>query len=421
MSAIGCDKLCSWGLLLLLVSTVAFLAGCGFFYERSRESSKNDRADANTSSKPHSAGDFDHVPTISLHPSPIPTPYALPLSGYGVKDQGQLIIRPNQSAAGGDVAPARSESSLMIGEGTATLPPQIKQDFPTVDPAAASTPPVGNDTAGETAPSDLQGATTTPEPLEQKEGFGIQGAEASLSKTVTAFPQPVPNPSATSAPTATPTMAPAPMPTAEPTGTAKPTLTPTPTHVPTPAPTPSPTQTPVPTPTQLPTPTIAPKTAPTPTATPTPPPPSTQTPTITPRPSPTITPTPTPTQTPTPLPPASGADVVIECIFFDGLVPRSEADEYVQLVNKGTGAADLKGWRLVDKSDGRPEFTFPESYMLRQGERIRVYTNQIHAQWGGFSFGSGRSIWNNKEPDEAGLFDSSGKLISHKTYPPGCE
>ena len=113
--------------------------------------------------------------------------------------------------------------------------------------------------------------------------------------------------------------------------------------------------------------------------------------------------------------------MVIECILFDGLVPRSEADEYVQLVNRGTGAADLKGWRLVDKSDGRPEFTFPESYMLRQGERIRVYTNQIHAQWGGFSFGSGRSIWNNKEPDEAGLFDSSGKLISHKTYPPGCE
>ena len=212
-------RLLIFAIVLLLVPTLTFLAACKSNPDLDGQGLQGDASWDNQVSQ---LAPFP-VPTISILPSPIPTPFTLPLPGYGVQDQGQLIIRPNQSAAGGDVAPARSESSLMIGEGTATLPPQIKQDFPTVDPAAASTPPVGNDTAGETAPSDLQGATTTPELLEQKEGFGIQGAEASLSKTVTAFPQPVPNPSATSAPTATPTMAPAHMPTAEPTGTAKPT------------------------------------------------------------------------------------------------------------------------------------------------------------------------------------------------------
>ena len=412
-------RLLIFAIVLLLVPTLTFLAACKSNPDLDGQGLQGD---ASWDNQVYQVAPFP-VPTISILPSPIPTPFTLPLPGYGVKDQGQLIIRPNQSAAGGDVAPARSESSLMIGEGTATLPPQIKQDFPTVDPAAASTPPVGNDTAGETAPSDLQGATTTQEPLEQKEGFGIQGAEASLSKTVTAFPQSVPNPSASSAPTATPTMAPAPMPTAEPTGTAKPTPTPTPTHVPTTTPTPSPTQTPVPTPTPLPTPTTAATASPSPAPTATPVPTPTPTPTSTPLPTPTPVPTatPSPTSTPTPHPPEPITGVGIECIFYDGEVPRSEADEYVQIVNNSRQSVILEDWRLADLGDRRQEFTFEESYTLAVGERIRVYTNQVHPQWGGFSFAYGRSIWHNTDPDTAGLFDSAGRLVSKKTYPPACE
>ena len=111
---------------------------------------------------------------------------------------------------------------------------------------------------------------------------------------------------------------------------------------------------------------------------------------------------------------------MIECIFFDGEVPRSEADEYVQLFNPGAGPVELLGWRLADMGDSRQEFEFESSYTLREGQRVRVYTNQIHPEWGSFSFGIGRSIWHNTDPDTAGLFDPSGELVSRRTYPPGC-
>lgn len=81
---------------------------------------------------------------------------------------------------------------------------------------------------------------------------------------------------------------------------------------------------------------------------------------------------------------------------------------------------DLKNWRLKDISDGRPEFTFTESYSLAPGNWARVYTNEIHQESGGFSFGYGNAIWHNEEPDTAGLFDPSGRLVSQKSYPKGC-
>ena len=111
---------------------------------------------------------------------------------------------------------------------------------------------------------------------------------------------------------------------------------------------------------------------------------------------------------------------MIECIFFDGLVPRSEADEYVQIANLSAGPVSLEGWRLQEVSDGSPTFTFP-TYSIVPGERVRVYTNQVHPEWGGFSFQRGSSIWNNSDPDTAGLFDGQGAQVSTRTYPPGCE
>ena len=115
----------------------------------------------------------------------------------------------------------------------------------------------------------------------------------------------------------------------------------------------------------------------------------------------------------------SGAAVVIECIFYDGLMPRTEADEYVQIVNVGDSPVNLGGWALVDVSEGYPKITF-SPYIIEPGERIRVYTNGNHPEWGGFSFGYGRAVWNNREPDVAALLDSSGQEVSRKSYPPGC-
>jgi hypothetical protein len=113
--------------------------------------------------------------------------------------------------------------------------------------------------------------------------------------------------------------------------------------------------------------------------------------------------------------------VIVECISYDGQTPQTEADEYVQLANQGADTADLAGWTLRDVADGRPEFVFP-SYPLAPGARVRVYTNETHLQWGGFSFGSRTAIWNNNstDADAAGLFDPQGREVSQMSYPPGC-
>ena len=111
--------------------------------------------------------------------------------------------------------------------------------------------------------------------------------------------------------------------------------------------------------------------------------------------------------------------VVIDCIFYDGLVPRSEADEYVQITNQGPAPQDMAGWVLIDVDEGFPSFVFP-SFTLMPEQTIRVYTNEVHPEWGGFSFGSGRAVWSNSSPDVAVLYDQSGAQVSERSYPPGC-
>jgi len=124
---------------------------------------------------------------------------------------------------------------------------------------------------------------------------------------------------------------------------------------------------------------------------------------------------PSPTASPSTPSPSSDSGVQITKIFYDGLVPQVESDEYVEITNHGGAAVDLKGWILKDITDGNPSFTFP-AYNLQPGESIRVYTNEIHAEYGGFSFGSGQGIWNNSNPNTAALFDARGQEVSRKSY-----
>jgi hypothetical protein len=229
-------------------------------------------------------------------------------------------------------------------------------------------------------------------------------------------PAPSPTPMPDPMPTPQPTALPAPTPLTLPTSTPAPALQPTPTPTPAPTPTATPQPTTVPTPTATPQSTVTPTLAPTPIPAPTPTPEPTPVPTPTPQPTATSTPVPTPT----PTHPVPGGGVIIECIFYDGAVPRTEADEYVQIVNTGGTAVALEGWKLVDVSDGSPAFTFP-ACTIGSGERIRVYTNEVHSGWGGLSFGQGAFIWNNSEPDVAGLFNRQNQEVSTKSYPPGCE
>ena len=112
---------------------------------------------------------------------------------------------------------------------------------------------------------------------------------------------------------------------------------------------------------------------------------------------------------------SSARDVQITYIFYDGLVPRAESDEYVEITNLGDQPQDLAGWELKDISEGYPSFTLP-SYILAPGKSIRVYTNEYHPEWGGFSFEYGRAIWSNSEPDVAVLYNKQGKEVSRKSY-----
>lgn len=94
---------------------------------------------------------------------------------------------------------------------------------------------------------------------------------------------------------------------------------------------------------------------------------------------------------------------------------RTESDEYVEIKNLGSESVDLAGWRLVDISEGYPSLTFP-SYLLEPGESVRVYTNEIHPEYGGFSFGSGKAVWNNSSPDTAALYNAQGQEVSRRSY-----
>ena len=110
-----------------------------------------------------------------------------------------------------------------------------------------------------------------------------------------------------------------------------------------------------------------------------------------------------------------GSNVQITKIFYDGFVYRVESDEYVEITNLGSEPQDLAGWVLKDISEGYPSFTFPQ-YMLTPGSAIRVYTNETHPEWGGFSFRYGKAIWNNTGPDVAALYDAQGQEVSRKSY-----
>lgn len=122
-----------------------------------------------------------------------------------------------------------------------------------------------------------------------------------------------------------------------------------------------------------------------------------------------------PTPAPIPYSPTVATGIQITYIFYDGQVPRVESDEYIEITNLGEQPQDLAGWILQDISDGYPSFIF-STYILGPGESVRVYTNEYHPEWGGFSFESSRAIWNNSEPDIAALYNGQGKEVSRKSY-----
>lgn len=118
------------------------------------------------------------------------------------------------------------------------------------------------------------------------------------------------------------------------------------------------------------------------------------------------TPEPTPTDPPDPI-------VNITYIFYDGVVPSVESDEYAEITNQGSVDVNLSGWRL-NAGDPGQDFYFP-SYTLVIGESCRVYTNEDHPEYCGFNFERGSAIWSNSG-DCGYLYDDVGSLVSTYCY-----
>lgn len=117
---------------------------------------------------------------------------------------------------------------------------------------------------------------------------------------------------------------------------------------------------------------------------------------------------------PTAAPAPSGtANVIIQTIAYDGQVYRVESDEYAVIANLGAAPINIGGWRLNAGDQGQ-DFRFP-SFDLAPGQSIKVYTNEQHQESGGFSFGSGKAIWNNGG-DCGFLFDAGGKQVADRCY-----
>jgi len=127
---------------------------------------------------------------------------------------------------------------------------------------------------------------------------------------------------------------------------------------------------------------------------------------------PTAVPTPVPAE-PTAPPAAVPGNVIIGYLNYDGVVARVESDEYAVIKNTGGSAVNLAGWRLNAGADGQ-DYWFP-GFDLQPGQECRVYTNEVHPESCGFTFGSGKALWNNKG-DCGYLFDGSGALVSQRCY-----
>jgi hypothetical protein len=110
-------------------------------------------------------------------------------------------------------------------------------------------------------------------------------------------------------------------------------------------------------------------------------------------------------------------------VNYDGKIPTTEADEYVVITNGSKSPVDASGYYVYVATTGTqgPTYTFPKgaasSSIIKPGASVRIYTNEIHKETGGYSFGSGKAIWNNRG-GVAVLKDSNGKKLGVFSYKP---
>jgi hypothetical protein len=91
--------------------------------------------------------------------------------------------------------------------------------------------------------------------------------------------------------------------------------------------------------------------------------------------------------------------VQVVTVFADGKKTNEPVDITDWVIQDNT-AEDLFKW---------------EGYVMQPGQSIRVYTNEVHQDTGGFSLGSTRPVWANRG-DVAELYDADKVLISRYAY-----
>lgn len=123
--------------------------------------------------------------------------------------------------------------------------------------------------------------------------------------------------------------------------------------------------------------------------------------------------------TPTSLPSSPAASspgqssVIIADIFYDGVVPEVESDEYIVLANEGSEPVNLRGWR-INAGGPSQDFMLPD-YWLAPGDQVRIYTGEVHPADGGLSLRSSGPVWRNSG-DCGRLYTSAGALRSEYCY-----
>ena len=107
------------------------------------------------------------------------------------------------------------------------------------------------------------------------------------------------------------------------------------------------------------------------------------------------------------------ASLAFTDIVFVGRVPVTEADEYVEFQNQGTLPENMSAWRIASARGGQTYFF--SGFTMQPGQICRLYTNEVHPEWCGLSWGRDTPQWDNVG-DRANLFDATGRVVSSMGY-----
>ncbi len=134
----------------------------------------------------------------------------------------------------------------------------------------------------------------------------------------------------------------------------------------------------------------------------------------------TSSPTVTPSATPTPSAGTSvliSSSIVISTVMFNGTPTLGEADQYVEIQNRGSNPVSIGNWTIRALSSGR-KFYFTQGLVLMPGETCRVYGSSPPATssgCGSFSFSSATPVWSTVK-DTAELYSDQGVLVGVYRY-----